>query len=205
MANFASLRGPVGLNRVYVKVKQGGPLDVEPWLDGLKRGRTFATNGPLLGFSMEGHDPGDELKLPQGTHEVKFKAWMRSIVPIDHLEIICNGKIVREVKLAGDRQKADEDGAVSISETGWCLLRAVSDKAEYPVLDWYPYATTSPIYVTVDGSRPHPKEDAEYFIAWIDQLISGAQTNHDWNSDAEKLAVIDQFTRARGVYQNMLK
>jgi len=204
MANFASLRGPVGLNRVYVGVKQG-PLDVEPWLDGLKRGRTFATNGPLLGFSMEGHDPGDELQFSQGTHEVRFKAWMRSIVPIDHLEIICNGKVVRDLKLTGDRQKADEEGAVSISEAGWCVLRAYSDKAEYPVLDLYPYATTSPIYVTVDGSNPDSKEDAKYFIAWIEQLIAGAQANHDWNSDAEKSAVIDQFTRARGVYQNMLK
>jgi hypothetical protein len=69
----------------------------------------------------------------------------------------------------------------------------------------YPYATTSPIYVTVDGSNPDSKEDAKYFIAWIEQLIAGAQANHDWNSDAEKSAVIDQFTRARGVYQNMLK
>ena len=204
MANFASLRGPVGLNRVYVKVKQG-PLDVEPWLDNLKHGRTFATNGPLLGFSIEGHDPGDELKLTNGMHEMKFKAWLRSIVPIDHLQIICNGKVVRELKLAGDRQRADEEGAVSISETGWCLLRAFSDKAEYPVLDLYPYATTSPIYLTVNGSSPHPKEDAEYFITWIDQLIAGAQSNHDWNSDAEKSAVVDQFTRARSVYQNMLR
>ena len=204
MANFASLRGPVGLNRVYVKVKQG-PLDVELWLDNLKHGRTFATNGPLLGFSMEGHDPGDELKFSPGTHALKFKAWMRSIVPIDHLEIICNGKVVRELKLDGSRQKADEEGTVSISETGWCLLRAFSDKAEYPVLDLYPYATTSPIYVTVNGSRPQPKEDAEYFSAWIDQLIAGAQANHDWNSDREKSVVVDQFTRARSVYQNMLK
>ncbi len=49
MANFASLRGPVGLNRVYVEVPEG-KLDIEPWLASLKRGRTFATNGPLLGF-----------------------------------------------------------------------------------------------------------------------------------------------------------
>jgi len=45
MANFASLRGPVGLNRVYVEVPKG-KLDVDPWLANLKRGRTFATNGP---------------------------------------------------------------------------------------------------------------------------------------------------------------
>ncbi len=105
MANFASLRGPVGLNRVYVEVPDG-KLDVEPWLANLKRGRTFATNGPLLGFSLGGHPLGSEVKLPAGTQEVKFKAWLRSIVPIDHLEVICNGTVARELKLDGNRVTA---------------------------------------------------------------------------------------------------
>jgi TolB protein len=204
MANFASLRGPVGLNRVYVEVPKGR-LDVEPWLENLKRGHTFATNGPLLGFSLGGQQLGGELKLPTGTHEVKFKAWLRSIVPVDHLEVICNGKTVHQVKLGGNRDTADEEGTLPVSSTGWCVLRAFSDKATYPVLDLYPYATTSPIYVTVDGSRPDPTEDPPYFIAWIDQLIASAQANKDWNTDAEKLAVLDQLSRARKVYENLLK
>ena len=53
MANFASLRGPVGLNRVYAKVPKG-PLNIESWLSSLKQGHTFATNGPLLGFTLGG-------------------------------------------------------------------------------------------------------------------------------------------------------
>jgi hypothetical protein len=66
MANFASLRGPVGLNRVYAEVG-AGPLDISSWLESIKSGRTFATNGPLLGFSMAGHRPGDEIKLPRAS------------------------------------------------------------------------------------------------------------------------------------------
>ena len=53
MANFASLRGPVGLNRVYANVPRG-PLDIQSWLSSLKQGHTFATNGPLLGFTLGG-------------------------------------------------------------------------------------------------------------------------------------------------------
>jgi len=203
MANFSSLRGPVGLNRVYVPVPNG-PLDVEPWLANLKRGRTFATNGPLLGFSVGDREPGEELKLTAGTHEVKFKAWMRSIVPLDHVEVICNGVVVRELELRGSRDTADEEGTLPVSSTGWCLLRASSDKAEYPVLDLYPYATTSPIYITADGSRPRAREDASYFIAWIDQLAAAAQINQDWNSEPEKRTVLEQLARARKVYEEML-
>ena len=51
MANFASLRGPVGMNRVYVRVPDG-EVKVREWLEGLKQGRSFATNGPLLGLPL---------------------------------------------------------------------------------------------------------------------------------------------------------
>jgi hypothetical protein len=204
MANFASLRGPVGLNRVYVEVPNG-PLDVETWLLNLKRGRTFATNGPLLGFSLGERQIGDELRLPTGTHEVTFTAWLRSMVPVDHLEVICNGQVVRELKLAGNRDRVDAVGTLPNSASGWCLLRASSDEPVYPVLDLYPYATTSPIYVTVEGSNAQAKGDASYFIAWIDRLVAAAQANRDWNNEREKDAVLDQLSRARAVYERMRK
>ena len=51
MADYASLRGPVGLTRVYAGIPKGASSP-QPLLDGLKRGRTFATNGPLLGFTL---------------------------------------------------------------------------------------------------------------------------------------------------------
>jgi TolB protein len=90
-----------------------------------------------------------------------------------------------------------------LSQTGWCLLRAWSEKAEYPVLDAYPYATTSPIYISMTGSPLHMREDADYFIAWIDRLSQGAQSNKNWNSDAEKQSVLDLLLRARTVYQRL--
>ncbi len=204
MANFASLRGPVGLNRVYVKVPDG-PLNIETWLDSLKHGRTFATNGPLLGFSLGGKQLGDEVSLPAHENKMKFTAWLRSFVPIDHLQVICNGDVVRDLKTNGDRETADVEDTIPLSRSGWCLLRAWSEKAEHPILDMYPYATTSPIYVTVAGSHPKPAEDAAYFIAWIDRMIDAAKSNQDWNTEAEKAAVLETLTSARKVYLEMEK
>jgi len=204
MANFASLRGPVGLNRVYVNVPPG-PLNHTFWLDGLKHGRSFATNGPLLGFALGDRRIGDELKLPAGENKVKLTAWMRSIVPIDHLQVICNGDVVRDLKLSGDRQSADINESLPISRSGWCVLRAWSDKSEYPVLDLYPYATTSPIYISVAGSNPSRKEDAGYFVAWIDRMIQAAKSNQDWNTEREKTAVLSLLDYARNIYVGMEK
>ena len=202
MANFASLRGPVGLNRVYVEVAKG-PLDIQQWLTSLKQGHTFATNGPLLRFTLGGQDVGGELKLASGENKVPFTASLRAIVPVDHLEIVCNGHPVRDLKLAGDSTRADVADTITVSQSGWCLLRAWSDKAEFPVLDAYPYATTSPIYVNVEGSKPKSAEDAAYFVAWVDRLIENASKNQDWNTEAEKTSVLDLLNRARKVYVGM--
>jgi len=199
MANFASLRGPVGLNRVYVEVPKG-KIEIDSWLKSLKEGHTFATNGPLLGFTLGGKEIGDEIKLSAGENQIKFSAWMRSIVPVDHLQIVCNGKVAQDLQLAGDRQSGDFTGSIPISQSGWCVLRAWSDKAEYPILDIYPYATTSPIYISVGDIPPRSPDDAAFFVTWIDRLIANASANRDWNTEAEKQHVLDTLNRAKEIY-----
>ncbi len=202
MANFASLRGPVGLNRVYAKVPLG-PLNISTWVASLKQGHTFATNGPLLGLTLADKQPGDAIKLPAGEDRVKLKAWMRSIVPVDHLQVVCNGKVTRDLKLSADRESADIQELLPLSQSGWCLLRAWNEKSQYPILDSYPYATTSPIYVNVAGSTLKSAEDAAYFVAWVDRLVEAAKANHDWDTDAERTSVLNLLNQARNVYARM--
>jgi Tol biopolymer transport system component len=204
MANYASLRGPIGLNRVYAKVPAGPPQH-KPWLQAIKQGQTFVTNGPLLGFTLHGHDLGAELRLPAGESKVKFKAWLRSFVPVDHLELICNGKTVRDLKINSDHKSADVEDTLPIWQSGWCLLHAYSDKAEHPVLDTFPNATTSPIYVIVDGSQLNAVEDAKYFIAWIDQIMEATNSDKGWDTEAEKSSVLELLNQARRKYVAVTK
>jgi TolB protein len=199
MGDYASLRGPIGLNRVYAQVKPG-PLNIQSWLGSLKAGKTFATNGPLLWFELGGKTAGGEIHLQQ-KGDLPFKVGLRSIVPLDHVQLICNGKVAREIKLSGDRKSADALGDVTIQESGWCLLRAFSDQAEYPILDLYPYATTSPVYVSVAGAPQHSPSDATYFMEWVDRLIAAAEQSPSWNNDAEKQAVLTLFHQARDRYE----
>ena len=202
MANFASLRGPVGLNRVYAEVKSG-PLQIQPWLESLKQGKTFATNGPLLGFSLQGHGLGETISLAKAG-EVKFSVWLRSVVPIDHWQIVCNGSVVRDLSTSGGT-RADDFGTLPLAHSGWCLLRAWNDKPQHPILDAYPYATTSPIYVQVGGEPVKSKEDATYFIAWIDRLIAAAEAHPGWNNENEKASVLELLRRGRKVYAGQME
>jgi TolB protein len=201
--NYAApIRGQLGMDRVYVWVP-GWPLNIEVWLDALKNGRTFATNGPLIEFTMNGERVGEELKFDGAQAAVPFTAKLRSIVPVDHLEVVCNGQIAETLKLEGRRDSADVTGTVPLKESGWCMLRASSDKAEYPVLDNYAYATTSPVYATIGGKPPRSPEDAKYFAAWIARTIDVTSHYPDWNSPAEKEYVLKRLAEAKAIYEKL--
>ena len=202
MANFASLRGPVGMNRVYVRVPDG-PLDTGAWLQGLKEGRTFATNGPLLGLTIGGAQIGDELKLDPASKSLEFSVRLRSIVAVDHLELVCNGKVVRSFVTHKPLKEANVTGKIAMTDSGWCVLRASTDGAHHPVLDNYVYATTSPVYVTIGGRAPHSPADAAFFAAWIDRVSETTQAYPDWNSEAEKAAVLKRLQQAKSIYSAM--
>lgn len=172
-------------------------------MDSLKKGRTFATNGPLIEFTLAGKSVGDELKFDGTQAAVPFTAKLRSIVPVDHFEVVCNGRVAQTLKLSGARDSADVNGTLPLNESGWCALRASSDGAEYPVLDNYVYATTSPVYVTIGGARPRSPEDAKYFAAWIARTIDTTSHYPDWNSAAEKEYVLKRLAEARAIYEKL--
>jgi len=212
MMNYASLRGPLGLVRAYVKVPTR-PLTtadarqktMREWLDGLRAGRTFVTNGPLLAFEVNNKEPGDELRLPAGSHTGLFRASLRSIVPLDHLQVICNGKVAHEIPLAElpntkNRTTLDATGRLTFDRSGWCILRAYADKATHPILDLYPFASTSPIYVTVEGAPAQSPEDAKFFVQWMDRVLEFARARSNWNTPDERAHVLTYLERARAMF-----
>jgi Tol biopolymer transport system component len=189
--NFASLRGPPGLVRVFVQT--GATLNHQRWLAGLKAGRTFVTNAPLLEFSLAGHAIGDEIRLPAGSHRLTARVGLRSNVPVDHLEIIGNGKIVATLR-------ASDTVSIPVSTSGWYVLRAYNSRAVPPVLDLYPFASTSPIYVRVGDDPVRSAEDAAFFLQWIERLERFAKASTAWNSPGEQAAAVRRLAEARAVF-----
>ena len=92
MANYASLRGPVGMNRVFLDT--GGETTPAALKAALKSGRTFASNGPLLGLELDGKRPGDTVSRG-APGKLGYRIALRSPVAVDHLELVQNGKVVR--------------------------------------------------------------------------------------------------------------
>jgi TolB protein len=202
MGNYASLRGPVGMNRVYVRLPDG-EIKPEQWMDQLKHGRSFATNGPLLGFTLGGAEIGDDLKFDAAQGAIRYSVRLRSIVAVDHLELVCNGRVVRSFAAGAPIDHGDFSGSIPLKDSGWCIARASTDGGKYPVLDNYVYATTSPIYVTVAKRAPRAPEDARYFAAWVDRIMEATAAYPDWNSDAEKRGVLRQLAQAKAVFVHL--
>ena len=197
MANYSSLRGPVGLNRVYVKAQ--GALSRESFLAGLKAGRTLATNGPLVGLRVGKAEPGDTVKLPAGS-ALQYHAWLRSNVPVTKLEVIWNGQVAARHDVNG--MSADVAGEIAANESGWILARAWSENGNEDVLDIHPYATTSPIYVAVRG-RPHrSRPAATWALHWLDRLEKTTLANPDYRTTREREAVLQDISRASGIYKS---
>lgn len=201
MTNYASLRGPVGLNRTYVEL---GDEILEPtarrdaWLAALANGHSMATNGPLVGLTVNGMAPGSDVEGNEGA--LRVRGFLRSAVAVDHLELVYNGEVVESFDTGRDGKAADIDLRLPATRSGWLLLRAWSEASTPAVLDQYPYATTSPVYVSVGNEAHRSPVDAAYFLAWLARIREAAATHPDYNSDAEREAVLGHIDAAKPFY-----
>ena len=114
---------------------------------------------------------------------------------MDRLELVQNGRVVKAFRLQGDRTSFDWSGEVALASGGWVLLRAYNQESNPWVLDLYPYATTSPIYL---GAPPPPAPgDAAYFVAWMDRVIEATLARGGWNNETEKSDTLAYLNHAR--------
>ncbi|MDP9198582.1 MAG: CehA/McbA family metallohydrolase, partial [Pseudomonadota bacterium] len=198
MANYASLRGPVGLVRVFLET--GGERTPGAMHDALKSGRTFVSNTALLGVEVDGVRPGGT--IPKASGATAARVSMRSPVAMDHLELVQNGRVIRTFKLIGDRRRHDWTGNVDLKEGGWIVLRAWNDGADPFVLDLYPYATTSPIYID-SPAAPEAPVDAAYFLTWMDRVVQAAEARGGWNDEPEKTDTLEYLNVARERFRGL--
>jgi hypothetical protein len=198
MTNYASLRGPVGLNRVYLATADRTP---EALKSALKHGHGFVTNAPLLGLKVNDVGPGDTVRLNTGQRRVYVEAAVRSIVPLSDIELVFNGKVLK--RLRGDRtgQVLDFDGDVAIPGSGWMLLRATNTTPQTLVQDIYPYGTTNPVWIDTGTPPPPATEDARYFVRWIDRVIESVSARDDFNTAKEREGTLQYLRDARAIFE----
>lgn len=137
----------IGAARVYVKPQ--GTLTESSYLEALKNGRSFVSNGPMLHFTVEGKGAGDVLSSEK--NKASWALDIYSPVPFEKVEIFVNGKVVWTRNSKG-KNIENYKGSFEIPEGGWVTARVSEGKSEWPMMDSYPYAESSPIWFNAIGS-----------------------------------------------------
>ena len=81
------------------------------------------------------------------------------------------------------------------------VLRAWNDNPRPEVLDIYPYATTSPVYVQMGGRVRRSADAATYFLRWLDRIQSAVENDSTYRTAGERSAVLEDVARARTFYE----
>ncbi|MDE2729266.1 MAG: CehA/McbA family metallohydrolase [Gemmatimonadota bacterium] len=194
----------VGQVRSYVYLGDE-PLSWDAWLSALRTGRTFATNGPLLEFTIDDAMPGEVIRLPKEGGAITLRGTVRSIVPLEKVTVYRNGRILKEIPLSGEGTEAVFEEEITVRESGWYTLQAEGAPWTHPIDDRYPLATTQSIRVYAGDDPIRNPDSARYFVRWIDRLIEMAEAHPGWRSQEEIDHVIGQFREARAIYENLAR
>ncbi|WP_445734228.1 CehA/McbA family metallohydrolase [Mariniflexile sp.] len=137
----------IGATRVYVNPE--GEFSQESYLEALKKGKSFVSNGPQILFSVDDKEVGDVIK--SNKKKAKWKLTVHSPVPYDQAEIFVNGKVVWSQKSKKGTSET-YTGTIVIPEGGWITARVSGTKSEWPMMDSFIFAESSPLWFNEIGS-----------------------------------------------------
>ncbi|MBM3802203.1 MAG: hypothetical protein FJW26_07805 [Acidimicrobiia bacterium] len=203
-----------GGERVYVYT--GEEFNYARWIEGLRAGHTFVTEGPLLAFELDGHMPGERLHLKSAPARLRVKARSWSWLPLQRLEIIANGKVVAQVEQTKGVNDLNLSQEVTLPQSAWVAARVWGPRHRLVMNEPSPalagslkstlgtevaLAHSSPIYVELAGKKIWSRADARYFENWIERLIDDVRTRGTFHEESRRQEVIELFRKAQRVYQ----
>ena len=179
------LPNPVGYNRVYVQIDDEPSW--EKWWAGLRAGRVFVSNGPLLRVKANGQLPGHVFRTDQESLDVRLETRLDSPDPIERLEIVRNGRA----------EEIPFPARVTFQESGWFLIRAITAQTQT-----FRFASTGPFYVELRGKPQNPRqgESAAFFLKWSDERLATLASNPQLSS-GQKESVLEPWKETRTFWQ----
>ena len=177
--------GFMGEVRNYVSI--GGDFSVQGWFDGIKAGRSFVTNGPILTLNVAGYGMGDSFQIKAG--EAVPVVAEANINPdlgrIALLELVINGEVVNQTSVnSGGAESLTLKHTLNPKESVWVAVRASN------ALGRTGGAHSSPVYIHVDGKPIWNKAKAPEIISAIcselQNLRDGLQNDAEFRAQCER-------------------
>jgi hypothetical protein len=201
---------PLGSNRVYAQVK--GATGFTAWLEAVKAGRSFVTNGPILEFEADGRQAGDVVEF-QGTRKVKVRVSAKSILPFNTLEIVANGQTIGHKSIA-TQNNPPKDGLTSmevtafvdLSESTWLAGRVVDNpdlRNNIMPRGASVFAHTAPVYFLQDGHKVRDPASIAYLKKYVQGTLHWLGTHPKFASEDEWRSAQKAAEQALQVYQGL--
>ena len=218
--------GTVGEVRVY-SYTEARPFTADGWFDGMRRGRTFVTNGPMIDLRVDDSRPGDELRVDGADQKLRVKArvWGHPdrLLPTK-LEIVQHGKVIRSLQPNSSRQaELSVDFKLPAGNGFWIAARAEASDGSL--------AHTTPVYVIRSPLRFWNYPDVDRLVQKrldslkeIEQVVADAQAKADQDPPpgrapttpfglyrpirelaAQGPELLERVVKARKIYQELLQ
>ncbi len=193
---------PLGTGRTYVRVGDG--LSLHAWGEGLRAGRSFSTNGPLLELDVAGAGMGEEIRL-DGPGAVAVRARAVSAVAMEKLTVLVNGDVWREARgdpdadpVAASPFELTLAGELELADSAWIAVRAEGPGSAWTT-DTGLFAHSTPVYALV-GDQPIVVEaDRAYIEQTIEDFGAAMRRRDDWLNEAQRDLVL------RGVEEGLVR
>jgi hypothetical protein len=191
----------LGALRTYARLLSETEFTYTNWIEAVRAGRTFMTNGPLLSFTVNEQDPGAVLDLGRSGKTVRVRAEAQSVIPFDRLEILDRGTVIASANAGGSPLSAVVEVELPVKASTWLAARCrgqfqMSGHAEsQPVI-----AQTSAVTVRVEGQPLEPDVTAvEALGRQLDRILDWAKSKAQLESERSSENLIEALQKARAL------
>ncbi len=189
---------PLGYSRVYVHLD--GEFNGRKWIEGLRRGTSFVTTGPLILAKLEERLAGHIFSQERQAKTYRMTGRVFSRRPLQSIDVIVNGQIVRQIDAEPRGNETDGfvstfSAAVAIAESSWIAVRCFEPHVGRRVR----FAHTAPwqIHVNKEPVRPR-REQVEYLIKRMQDEIARSR-------GVLSGAALKEFEEALAIYQELAR
>jgi len=182
---------PLGGYRVYAQVGPGA-FTHQDWLEAVRRGESYVTNGPLIrSFLVDGHPAGTVLtKTKQAAMATQVSFNATSQWPITYVVVIVNGVAQQIFVPQGNPLEMSGQINVSLTRSSWVAIRVHatwSNPGPFFTIGTILDAHSNPVYVDVPGLPPtFSSADPLYYVDWVEDVLWMTRTRGMWNAPADQ-------------------
>jgi hypothetical protein len=188
-----SNRQLLGGCRTYAQLAAGEEFSYKNWVEAVRGGRTFVTQGPLLLLTVNEEDPGATLEVEGAEAKVRVRVEVKNPEPGGRIEVVRNGAVVAE-RSWSEAGPAVLEAEISVGDGGWLASRHVGAGGPKPS------AHTSAVYLKV-ASRP-PRVDlqaVDELLRYTDRMLEWVAQQGRFETEKQREAQASVFRGAREV------